>query len=126
MLCELRTHGHVLLATRRRLLFYQGRACKPNFSFGDNKALSYHGPDKKSLSPSNHISFTASKTIKNTASLVGGFRDLRWLDWIFWELSVYSVSINKDIGKRLPQLYYIKMKNSYDPCFVDFGVTMVT
>ena len=126
MLCELRTHGHVLLGTRRRLLFSQGRACKPNFSFGDNKALSYHGPDKKSLSPSNHVSFTASKTIKNTASLVGGFRDLRWLDWIFWELSVYSVSINKDIGKRLPQLYYIKMKNSYDPCFVDFGVTMVT
>ena len=123
MLCELRTHGRVLLATRRRLLFSQGRACKPNFSFGDNKALSYHGPDKKSLSPSNH---TASKTIKNTASLVGGFRELRWLDWIFWELSVYSFGINKDIGKRLPQLYYIKMKICNDPCFVDFGVAMAT
>ena len=47
---------------------------------------------------------------------------LRWLDWIFWggylpSLSINYVSMSKDMGKRLPQLYYIKMKMSYDPGF---------
>ena len=41
--------------------------------------------------------------------------DLRWLDWIFWgwylpSLSINYVGMSKDIEKRLPQLYYIKMK----------------
>ena len=40
---------------------------------------------------------------------------LRWLDWIFWgwylpSLSINYVGMSKDIEKRLPQLYYIKMK----------------
>ena len=56
---------------------------------------------------------------------------LRWLDLIFWgvyapTLSVNHVSINKDIGKRLPQLLCIKMKNCYDRCFIDIRVTMAT
>ena len=42
---------------------------------------------------------------------------LRWLDWIFWgwylpSLSINYVGMSKDIEKRLPQLYYIKMKIS--------------
>ena len=47
------------------------------------------------------------------------FSVLRWLDWIFWggylpSLSINYVAKSKDMGKRFPQLYYIKMKNSYD------------
>ena len=42
---------------------------------------------------------------------------LRWLDWIFMRgylpsLSINYVATSKDMGKRLPQLYYIKMKIS--------------
>ena len=56
---------------------------------------------------------------------------LRWLDWIFWGLYLPSLSINyvgmsKDIEKRLPQLYYIKMKISYDLGFIAIGVAMAT
>ena len=32
--------------------------------------------------------------------------------------------MSKDIAKRLPQLYYIKMKISYDPVFIAIGVAM--
>ena len=44
---------------------------------------------------------------------------LRWLDWIFWggylpSLSINYVAMSKDMGKRLPQLYYVKMKISFD------------
>ena len=57
--------------------------------------------------------------------------DLRWLDWIFWgwylpSLSINYVSMSKDIEKRLPQLYYIKMKISYDLGFIAIGVAMAT
>ena len=34
------------------------------------------------------------------------------------------VGNNKDIGKRLPHLHYIKMKICYDPCFIDISVTI--
>ena len=56
---------------------------------------------------------------------------LRWLDWIFLggylpSLSVNHVSMSKDIEKRLPQLYYIKMKISYDLGFTAIGVAMAT
>ena len=56
---------------------------------------------------------------------------LRWLDWIFWgwylpSLSINYVSMSKDIEKRLPQLYYIKMKISYDLGFIAIGVAMAT
>ena len=56
---------------------------------------------------------------------------LRWLDWIFLggylpSLSVNHVGMSKDIEKRLPQLYYIKMKISYDLGFIAIGVAMTT
>ena len=54
---------------------------------------------------------------------------LRWLDWIFWggylpSLSINYVSMSKDMGKTSPQLYYIKMKISYDQGFIAIGVAM--
>ena len=56
---------------------------------------------------------------------------LRWLDWIFWgwylpSLSINYVGMSKDMEKRLPQLYYIKMKISYDLGFIAIGVAMAT
>ena len=56
---------------------------------------------------------------------------LRWLDWIFLggylqSLSINYVAMSKDIEKRFPQLYYIKMKNSYDLGFIAIGVAMAT
>ena len=56
---------------------------------------------------------------------------LRWLDWIFWggylpSLSINYVAISKDMEKRFPQLYYIKMKISYDLGFIAIGVVMAT
>ena len=56
---------------------------------------------------------------------------LRWLDWIFLggylpNLSINYIAMSKDMGKRLPQLYYIKMKISYDLGFIVIGVTMAT
>ena len=39
-------------------------------------------------------------------------------------LSINYVSISKDMGKRLPQLYYIKMKISYDVSFIAIRVDM--
>ena len=54
----------------------------------------------------------------------------RWLDWIFWggylsDLSINYVAMIKDMEKRLPQLYYIKLKISYLG-FIAIGVTMAT
>ena len=56
---------------------------------------------------------------------------LRWLNWICLRGYLPSLSINyvaksKDMGKRLPQLYYIKMKVSYDLGFIAIGVAMAT
>ena len=56
---------------------------------------------------------------------------LRWLDWIFLRgylpsLSINYVATSKDMGKRLPQLYYIKMKISYDLGFNAIGVAIAT
>ena len=41
-------------------------------------------------------------------------------------LSINYVVMSKDMGKRLPQLYYIKMKISYAMGFFAIGVAMVT
>ena len=51
---------------------------------------------------------------------------LRWLDWIFWgwylpSLSINYVDMSKDMEKRLPQLYYVKIKISYDLGFIVIG-----
>ena len=56
---------------------------------------------------------------------------LRWLDWIFlgWYLPTLSINyvfMSKDMEKKLPQLYYIKMKISYDLGFIAIGVAMAT
>ena len=56
---------------------------------------------------------------------------LRWLDWIFFggylpSLSINYVAMSKDMGKRLPQLYYVKMKISFDLGFIAIGVAMAT
>ena len=56
---------------------------------------------------------------------------LRWLDWIFLgaylpRLSINYVGISRDMGKRLPQLYYINMKMSYDLALIASGVVMAT
>ena len=57
--------------------------------------------------------------------------ELRWLDWIFLggylpNLSLNYVGMSEDIEKRLPQLYYIKMKISYDLGFIAIGVAIAT
>ena len=39
-------------------------------------------------------------------------------------LSLNYVGMSKDVEKRLPQLYYIKMKISYDLGFIAIGVAM--
>ena len=57
--------------------------------------------------------------------------NLRWLDWIFWGWQLPSLSINyvgmsKHMEERLPPLYYIKMKISYDLGFIPVGVAMAT
>ena len=56
---------------------------------------------------------------------------LRWLDWIFWGGYLPSLGINyfamsKDMEKRFPQLYYIKMKIFYDLGFIAIGVAVAT
>ena len=56
---------------------------------------------------------------------------LRWLDWIFLggylpSLSINYVAMSKDMEKRFPQLYYIKMKISYDLGFIAIGVATAT
>ena len=40
--------------------------------------------------------------------------------------SINYVGMSKDMGKRLPQLYYIKMKISYDLGFIAIGVAIAT
>ena len=55
--------------------------------------------------------------------------DLRWLDWIFLagylpSLSINYVAMSKDMGKRLPQLYYLKLKISYDLGFIAIRVAI--
>ena len=41
-------------------------------------------------------------------------------------LSINYVAMSKDMEKRFPQLYYIKMKISYDLGFIAIGVAMAT
>ena len=41
-------------------------------------------------------------------------------------LSINYVGMNNDMGKRLLQLYYIKMKISYDLRFIAIGVVIAT
>ena len=59
------------------------------------------------------------------------YQMLRWLDRIFLRgylpsLSINYVATSKDMAKRLPQLYYIKTKISYDLGFNAIGVAIAT
>ena len=56
---------------------------------------------------------------------------VRWLDWIFQggylpSLNVNYVGVSRDMEEKLPQLYYIKMKLSYDLGFLASRVTIAT
>ena len=56
---------------------------------------------------------------------------LRWLEWIFWggylpSLSINYVAMSKDMEKKSPQLYYVKIKISFDLGFIAIGVAMAT
>ena len=69
--------------------------------------------------------------VKVPLFLLGMRFQLRWLDWIFLRgylpsLSINYVATSKDMAKRLPQLYYIKMKISYDLGFNAIGVAIAT
>ena len=71
------------------------------------------------------------QTILEVNDIFVQFHCLRWLDWIFLggylpSLSVNYVGMSKDMEKRLPQLYCIKMKISYDLGFIAIGVAMAT
>ena len=41
-------------------------------------------------------------------------------------LNINYVAMSKDMEKKLPQLYYIKMKISHDLGFIAIGVAMAT
>ena len=41
-------------------------------------------------------------------------------------MNINYVAMSKDMEKRLPQLYYIKIKISYDLSFIAIGVAMAT
>ena len=41
-------------------------------------------------------------------------------------LNINYVAMSKDMGKRLPELYYIKTKISYDLGFIAIGVAIAT
>ena len=51
---------------------------------------------------------------------------LDFLGGILPSLSINYVAISNDMGKRLPQLYYIKIKISYDLGFIAIGVAIAT
>ena len=90
-------------------------------------AGTYSHPNSPFLA-SSHAPFRQRQT---RASRVIYNEQLRWLDWISLgeylpRLSINYVGMSKDMGKRLPQLYYIMMKISYDLGFIAIGVAMAT
>ena len=67
-------------------------------------------------------------------SSVKGDPPLRWLEWTFFlggggylpSLSINYVAMSKDMEKRFPQPYYIKMKIFCDLGFIAIGVAIAT
>ena len=51
---------------------------------------------------------------------------LDFLGLIPSSININYVGMSKDMEKRLPQLYYIKMKIYYDLGFIAIGVAMAT
>ena len=95
------------------------------------------GPDGQTASLPLYVTHKYSTSVKLCNQAVRLWKSLhwpqlRWLDWIFWgwylpSLSINYVGMSKDMGKRLPQLYYIiKMKISYDLGFIAIEVAMAT
>ena len=79
------------------------------------------------------VSLNIFRVLNHFGSIYGDddFSFLRWLDWIFLlgylpSLSISYVGMSIDMGKKFPQLYYIKMKISYDLGFIAIGVAMAT
>ena len=86
-------------------------------------------PTVNSLFQKNKVNTFLQKRSRQKKGYIFAF--LRWLDWIFWgwylpSLSINYVGMSKDMEKRLPQLYYIKMKIFYDLGFIAIGVAMAT
>ena len=70
----------------------------------------------------NYASATARQPIRLTLKVAR----LDFLGGYLPSLSINYVAMSKDMEKRFPQLYYIKMKNSYDLGFIAIGVAMAT
>ena len=73
----------------------------------------------KRLLPVDRCDFILESTKLKVARLDFGGGDIS--SW-----SINYVAMSKDREKRLPQLYYIKMKISYDLGFIAIGVAMAT
>ena len=86
------------------------------------------------LSWHDHIDYVCDRVSKSINIMTKiksylGNQCLRWLDFLggyLPSLSINYVAMSKDMEKRLPQLYYIKMKISYDLGFIAIGVAMAT
>ena len=102
------------------LMFFQNNT-RSKFTIAQNQTLFFHQfYQPKGQWLSGNIRYSSVQALH-----------LRWLDWIFQggylpRLSINYVGMSKDMGKRLPQLYYIKMKISYDLGFIAIGVAMAT
>ena len=70
----------------------------------------------------NHVKFLARSRNIPTVKVAG----LDFLWGYLPSLSVNYVRMSKDKEKRLPQLYYIKIKISYDLGFIVIGLAMAT
>ena len=83
------------------------------------------------MTPSKYANYYTKAELLISKHLSSQTIILRWLDWIFLggylpSLSINYVGMSKDMEKKLPQLYYIKMKISYDLGFIAIGVAMAT
>ena len=68
----------------------------------------------------------APETKGSTIKLQFKVARLDFLGGYLPSLSINYVAKRKDMEKRFPQLYYIKMKISYDLDFIAIGVAMAT
>ena len=71
------------------------------------------------------ISSNQKLNTNNTKSCCFKVARLEVLGGYLPSLSINYVAISNDMGKRLPQLYYIKMKISYDLGFIAIGVAIL-
>ena len=74
--------------------------------------------------PTQELSRSVNIRLIKRGSQVVKVAQLGFLGRYLPSLSINYVDMSKDIGKRLPQLYYIMMKISYDLGFIAIGVAM--